>query len=266
MNIPLREGRFFTAQDGADSPRVAVIGQRLAQRFWPNQSPLGKHIQEGAGNSTATWATIVGVAGEVRYEWNEREDYPTLYFPYKQLPRQFSYIALRMDGDPMASVSAARAAIATADPGQPVYEIKTMDRLISESVVGVSYVAWIMAVLGAIALVLAAVGVYGVMAYSVTERIHEIGVRLAMGAQPREVLRLILSRGLFLTGLGMLIGLPVSFALANLMASLIFGVQATDAPIFIGVTSFLAAVALAACYIPARRAMRVDPMVALRYE
>ncbi|MGA8221038.1 MAG: ABC transporter permease [Candidatus Acidiferrales bacterium] len=266
MNIPLREGRFFTAQDGADAPRVAVISQRLAQRFWPNQSPLGKHVRDGAENSAAPWATIVGVAGEVRYDWNEGEDFPTLYFPYKQFLRQFSYIAMRTDGDPLASVSAARAAIATVDPDQPIYEIKTMAQMISEAVVGLSYVAWIMAVLGAMALVLAAVGVYGVMAYAVTERTHEIGVRLALGAQPSEILRLILSRGVFLTGLGMLIGLPVSFALANLMASLIYGVQATDPPIFFGVTFFLAAVALAACYIPARRAMCVDPIVALRYE
>ena len=266
MNVPLREGRFFTDQDGADAPRVAVISQRLAHRYWPNQSALGKRILEGIPDSTTPWATIVGVAGEVRYEWNEREDYPTLYFPYRQFPRQFSYIAMRVHGDAMAAVPAARAAIASVDPDQPIYEVKSMDRMISESLVGLSYVAWMMAVLGAIALVLAAVGVYGVMAYEVIGRTREMGVRRALGAQPREVLRLMLSRGLFLTGLGMLIGLPVSFGLARLMASLIYGVQATDTPVFLGVTFFLAAVGLAACYIPARRAMRVDPMVALRYE
>jgi putative ABC transport system permease protein len=266
MNIPLREGRFFGDQDGAETPRVAVISQRLAQRFWPNQSPLGKHIQEGTDESKKPWATIVGVAGDVRYEWNEREDYPTIYFPYEQAPRQDSFIVVRTEGDPMASVARVRAGIGAVDPDQPVYEIKTMDRVISESVVGLSYVAAIMAVLGAIALVLAAVGVYGVMAYAVTERMHEIGVRMALGAQPREVLRLVLARGFFLTGLGMLIGLPVSFLLANVLASFIFGVGANDALVFSGISVFLAGIALAACYIPARRAMRLDPMVALRYE
>jgi putative ABC transport system permease protein len=166
----------------------------------------------------------------------------------------------------MASVARVRAGIGAVDPDQPVYEIKTMDRVISESVVGLFYVAAIMAVLGAIALVLAAVGVYGVMAYAVTERMHEIGVRMALGAQPREVLRLVLARGFFLTGLGMLIGLPVSFLLANVLASFIFGVGANDALVFSGISVFLAGIALAACYIPARRAMRLDPMVALRYE
>jgi putative ABC transport system permease protein len=266
MNIPLREGRLFSGQDGADAPRVAVISQRLARRYWPNQSPLGKHIQEGSEDSKKPWATIVGVVGDVRYEWVEREDHPALYFPYRQASRQFSFIAVRTEGDPMASVAAVRAGIAAVDPDQPVFEVKTMTRVISESVVGLSYVATIMAVLGAIALVLAAVGVYGVMAYAVSERTHEIGVRMALGAQPREVLRLVLSRGFVLTSLGILIGLPLSFMLANLLASIIFGVGANDPLVFSGISVFLAGIALAACYIPARRAMHVDPMVALRYE
>lgn len=152
------------------------------------------------------------------------------------------------------------------DPDQPIYEIKTLDRVISESVVGLSYVAVIMAILGLIALVLAAMGVYGAMAFAVAERTHEIGVRLALGAQPREILRLVLSRGVLLLSIGMAIGLPISFALAKLLSSLLFGVSATDVVIFSSTAIFLAALSLAACYIPARRAMSVDPMVALRYE
>jgi putative ABC transport system permease protein len=173
---------------------------------------------------------------------------------------------MRADSDPMALVPAARAAVETVDPDQPVFGIKTFDRLISESVVGFSYVAVMMGVLGVIALVLGSVGVYGVMAYSVVERTHEIGVRLALGAQPKGILKLMLSRGAILTGLGLLIGLPLSFMVASLLASLFFGVSSTDVSIFTAVPVLLTAISILACYIPARRAMRVDPMVALRYE
>jgi putative ABC transport system permease protein len=266
MNIPLRDGRIFGDQDGADAPRVAVISKRLARRFWPNESSIGKHIQSGAGDSGKPWATVVGVVGEIRYQWMDQEDYPVLYFPYRQAPHQFSYIAVRAQGDPRSIVPAARASIASIDPNLPIFEIKTLDRVIAESVVGLSYVAVMMGALGLIALVLAAMGVYGVMAYAVVERTHEIGVRLALGAQPREIMKLVLLRGVFLLGLGMAIGLPISYALARLLASLIFGVSATDAGIFSTITIFLTVISLAACYIPARRAMSVDPMVALRYE
>jgi putative ABC transport system permease protein len=266
MNIPLRDGRIFSEQDGANSPHVVVISERLARRFWPNESAIGKHIQSGAENSAEPWAAVVGVVGDIRYQWVDQEDYPVIYFPYRQSPHQFSYIVVRSHGDPRTIVPAVRASIASVDPDQPIYEIKTLDRVISESVVGLSYVAVMMGALGVIALVLAAVGVYGVMAYAVVERTHEIGVRLALGAQPREILRLVLSRGVFLLGLGLAIGLPISYALARLLASLIFGVSATDAGIFSAIAIFLAAISMAACYIPAYRAMRVDPMVALRYE
>jgi putative ABC transport system permease protein len=266
MNIPLRDGRLFSAQDGRDAPRAVIISEKLARRFWPNESPLGKHVQSGGENSTKPWATVVGVVGDIRYKWFDRDSNPSLYFPYQQSPRQSSYIAVRSAGDPRALIPAVRAGIASVDPDQPIYDLKTLDRVISESVVGLSYVAVMMGALGLIALVLAAVGVYGVMAYAVVERTHEFGVRLTLGAQPREILQLVLSRGLFLLGLGMLIGLPISYALARLLSSLIFGVSATDAGIFSAIAAFLGAIAVMACYIPARRAMRVDPMVALRYE
>ena len=268
LNIPLRQGRVFTESDSSQAPRVAVISERLARRFWPNESAIGKHMQTGAENSANAkpWATVVGVVADTHYDWNDREDYPMIYFPYQQVPRQSSYVAVRAEGDPRSTIPAVRAGIEAVDPDQPIYEIKTLDRVISESVVGLSYVAVIMGVLGLIALVLAAMGVYGVMAYAVVERTHEIGVRLALGAQPREILRLVLSRGMFLLALGTAIGLPISYALARMLASLIFGVSTTDAGIFSAITIFLAAIALAACCIPAHRAMRVDPMVALRYE
>ncbi|HSY59983.1 MAG TPA: ABC transporter permease, partial [Terriglobales bacterium] len=266
MNIPLRDGRVFSDQDGADAPPVVVISERLARRFWPSESAVGKRVQSGAESSGKPWATVVGVVGDIRYKWMDEGNYPVIYFPYRQAPHQSSYIAVRAQGDPRAIVPAVRAVIAAVDPDQPIYEIKTLDRVISESVVGLSYVAVMMGVLGLIALVLAAVGVYGVMAYAVAERTHEIGVRLALGAQPREIMRLILSRGVFLLALGLAIGLPISYAFARLLASLIFGVSSTDAGVFSLITIFLAAISLAACYIPAHRAMSVDPIVALRYE
>jgi putative ABC transport system permease protein len=268
MNIPLHQGREFSEQDSSQAPRVAVISERLARRFWPKESAIGKHMQTGAENSANAkpWATVVGVVADTHYDWNDREDYPMIYFPYQQVPRQSSYIAVRAGGDPRSMIPAIRAGVEAVDPDQPIYEIKTLDRVISESVVGLSYVAVIMGVLGLIALALAAMGVYGVMAYAVVERTHEIGVRLALGAQPQEILRLVLSRGMLLLALGTAIGLPISYALARVLASIIFGVSTTDAGIFSAITIFLAAIALAACYIPAQRAMRVDPMVALRYE
>jgi predicted permease len=266
LNIPLLEGRNFTEQDGANSPRVAIISQKLAQRFWPAASPIGKRIRQTGEGVSEEWTTIVGVAADVHYDWNEREDYPTVYFPYPQVPRSYTFIALRAERDPMALVGAARGAVEAVDPDQPVFGIKTFDRLISESVVGFSYVAAMMGILGLIALVLGSVGVYGVMAHSVVERTHEIGMRLALGAQPSEILRLILSRGAILTGLGLLIGLPISLFVARLLASLFFGVSSTDLSIFTAVPLFLSLISILACYIPARRAMNVDPMVALRYE
>ena len=266
LNIPLREGRLFSERDGADAPLAVIISENLARTFWPKASAIGKHVQAGNENSTKPWATVVGVVGDVRYQWFDRENSPSIYFPYQQSPRAYSFIAVRAEGDPRSMIAAIRGGIGAVDPDQPIYEIKTLDRVISESVVGLSYVAVIMAILGLIALVLAAMGVYGAMAFAVAERSHEIGVRLALGAQPREILRLVLSRGLFLLGVGMAIGLPISFALAKVLSSLLFGVSASDVAIFSSTTIFLAAISMAACYIPARRAMRVDPMVALRYE
>jgi putative ABC transport system permease protein len=163
-------------------------------------------------------------------------------------------------------IPAIRGSVASVDPDQPVYDAMTLERVISNAIVGLSYVAANMGVLGLIALVLASVGVYGVMAYAVTERTHEIGVRLALGARPSDVMKMLISRGLVLTAIGIAIGLPMTFALERLLASLLFGVSATDLISFGGGAAALAVVALLACYFPARRAMRVDPMVALRYE
>jgi putative ABC transport system permease protein len=266
MHIPLREGREFGESDGADSPRVAIISQSLAQRYWPGQSPLGRRIKVGTYDSENPWMTVIGVVGDVKYEWTDLGPPAELYRPYRQSPRDYCTFVLRSNGNPMALAAAARGQIASIDPDQPIFDVKPMDRVIMETIMGIAYVAVMMAVIGVMALILSSAGIFGVMAYSVSERTHEIGVRMALGAQARDVMRMILGRGILLAAAGLLIGLPVSMALARLLSSLIFGVSAADVVTFAGASIVLGGVALLACYLPARRATRVDPMVALRYE
>jgi putative ABC transport system permease protein len=265
LGIPLLQGREFTDADGPNSQRVAVVSHSTAEHYWPGQDAIGKRIKDGQSDSKSPWMTVVGVVADVKYS----AYIPTnaaVYFPYSQDADTNGAFLLRTAGDPLSFVPAVRAKIANVDPDQPIYEPKTLARLTYEQLIGISFIATMMAVLGLIALVLASSGVYGVMAHSVTERTHEIGIRLALGAEPRQVLRWIAGRGIRLAAIGLGIGLALAFVIARLMSSLIYGVSATDPLIFAGVPVALALVALAACYLPARRAMRVNPMVALRYE
>ena len=265
MNIGLRDGRLLTEADTAAATKVAVISRSLATRNFGGENPLGKKLQT-ANDESASWFTIVGIVDDVRYDWVVKEDVPTLYFSYDQRPTYYTTGVVRANGDPMKLVSAARAQIAAIDPDLPIFEVKTLDHVIMESIIGIAYVASMMAAIGVIALVLASVGVYGVMSYSVSERTHEVGIRMAMGATGTAIHRLIIGDGMKLTIIGIAFGLPVAFLLARAMSSLIFGVSATDKFSFIGLPLILAAVALLASYLPARRAVRVDPLTALRYE
>jgi len=266
LGIRVKEGRVFSYSDGPEAPQAAVISERLARRNWPNASALGKRIRFGGEDSTRPWMTVVGVVEEVQYNWYDRVPEPVLYASYRQTARQVMQFGLRTAGNPLALGEVLRKEVAAVDPDMPIFEVKTHAQVIRESITGITYVAVMLSVLGVIALVLASVGLYGVMAYAVTERTHEIGVRMALGAQLADVLRLVLARGFTLTAIGLTIGLGLSYALANLMASLIVGVSATDFATFGGVVGLLATVAFAASYIPARRAARVDPLIALRYE
>jgi putative ABC transport system permease protein len=266
MHIPLIKGRDFTDLDGPDSMQVAIIGETMARRYWPGEDPLGQHLKLGGPDESKPWLTVVGIASDVKYNWIDREPEPTLYVSYRQAALPFSYFTVRTSGDPLKAVAAARDKVASIDPAQSLYDTRTLERVITNSIVGLAYVAVMMAILGGIALFLSSVGVYGLISYSVAERTHEIGLRMALGARQSEVLRMVVGRGLFLTVLGLLIGLPISVLLARLLASLIFGVSATDMVAFGGVSLVLASVAMLASYIPARRATRVDPMVALRCE
>ena len=266
MRIPLREGRAIGERDDAESLPVAVVSERMARRYWPGESALGRRIKAGPADSDKPWLTIVGVVGEIQYDWLDKEPPPVLYQSYKQAPEGWTTLAIRAHGDPMRAVPAVRSQVAKVDPDQPLAAIKTLDRVMTNSVLGLSYVAVMMTVLGAIALVLSAIGVSGLMAYAVTERTHEIGVRLALGAPRDSVLRMLVGRGMLLAGVGLAIGFTGSVFLARLLSSLIFGVSATDWTTFGGVLAAMTTVALAASYIPARRAARLDPTVALRHE
>jgi putative ABC transport system permease protein len=266
MRIPLREGRMLGERDAAESLPAAVVSERMARRYWPGQSALGRRIKAGAADSDNPWLTVVGVVGEIQYDWLDKEPPPVLYQSYRQAPAGWTTLAIRTHGDPMRVVAAVRSQIAKVDPDQPLAEIKTLDRVMTDSVLGLSYVAVMMTVLGVIALTLSAIGVSGLMAYAVTERTHEIGVRLALGAQRDSVMRMLVGRGMLLACIGLAIGLAGSIFIARLLSSLIFGVSATDWTTFGGVLAAMTAVALAASYIPARRAARLDPTIALRHE
>jgi putative ABC transport system permease protein len=266
LHIPLQAGRLLEESDGFEQAQVVVVSRSFAQRFFPGEDAIGKFIKAGGDDPKIPWAKIVGVVGDIKYGVFETQTAPPIYFPYRQAPQAYTYMAIKTERDPIAFVTAVHSEIATIDPELPVSEFFTLEKVFSDQVLGLSYVAVMLTVMGIIALVLASVGVYGVMAYSVTARTQEIGVRLAMGAQPRDVLRLIMGRGFLITSVGLLIGLPLAWGLAQLMASLIYGVSAGDVTTFAAVTLLMGAITLAACYVPTRKAMSVDPIIALRYE
>jgi putative ABC transport system permease protein len=266
MSIGLRDGRELTDSDGADTLPVAVISRTLVARYFPGKNPLGEKIKIGKADDEGAWLTVVGIVDDVHYSWIDKHELPTIYQTFRQSPPYRASLVLRTGGDPVSFVPAVRSEIAAVDPNLPLSDVLPFDKVIMNSIVGIAYVAAMMAVLGLIALVLASVGIYGVMSYSVGERTHEIGVRMAMGATSRDVQRLILGNGMYLTIIGMVIGLPLALGLAYALSSLLFGVKVTDPFVLVGLPLLLATVATLACYLPARRAVRMDPLTALRYE
>jgi putative ABC transport system permease protein len=266
MNIGLRDGRELSESDRDTTPPVAVISQNVARRYFQGENPLGKKLKIGKADADSPWMTIVGIVDDVHYTWVDKQEYPTIYRSYRQAPPFYNSLVLRTDGDPTTFIPAVRSAVAAVDPNLPLYDVLPFNKVITNSIVGIAYVAAMMAILGLIALVLASVGIYGVMSYSVGERTHEIGVRMAMGATSKDVQRLILQNGLFLTIVGMAIGLPMALGIAYALSSLLFGVKVADPFAFVGLPLLLAGVATVACYLPARRAVRMDPLTALRYE
>lgn len=269
MGIPLLKGRDFTSRDLPDTPQVVIANQALVRRYWPNEDALGKRIS--FSTRKPKWYEIVGVVGNVKHRGLDIEDKPEFYVPFLQplfadSNVQPMYVVVRTSSDPLNAISFVRREVAAIDRDQPIANLLTMDQRIADSVAPRRFNMFVMGLFAALALILAAIGIYGIMAFSVAQRTHEIGVRMALGARNRDVLTLVLEHGFKLAVIGIAVGLVGAFALTRLMSSLLFGVSATDPGTFLIDALILAVVALLACYIPARRATKVDPLVALRYE
>jgi putative ABC transport system permease protein len=284
MNIPLMQGRYFTDQDnrafvaGRDMSKmddgermingsnVIIVDQEFARRHWPNEQAVGKRIKFGT-NPDAPALTVVGVVGRVKMEsLDDDSNRVQGYFSFAQIPFGGMTIIMKGVGEPNQLIASARQQVKAVDPDQPIYNIRTMDEIRGESVAPQRLNLMLLSIFAGVALVLAIVGIYGVMSYAVTQRTHEIGIRMAIGAQPRDVFRMILGQGMFLTVIGLVIGLLGAFGLTRLMAAMLFAVKPTDPLTFAGVALLLAGVSLIACYIPGRRATKVDPVNSLRYE
>lgn len=266
LGVPLLRGRGFSAQDDQTSQGVAIVSESLARRFIPGEEAIGKRIKLGGRDSTRPWLVIVGIAGDVHDRALESDGRPCVYVPYPQFPASSMTLVVRGLSDLKPLISAIREEVWAVDKDQPVTDIKTMDQFVSDSVSSRKFNALLLSMFAGLALVLATVGVYGVIAYSVSQRVQEIGIRMALGAQPSNVVRLVLRQGMMLVLIGVAMGLVASLALTRVMTSLLFGVSATDPGTFLAVSGLLIVSALLACYIPARRAAKVDPMVALRSE
>jgi predicted permease len=266
LGTPLVRGRFFADSDAGDAQRVALIDEATARRFWPNEDPLGRRIKPGARGSNAPWITIVGVVGNIKTEGFDQPDVPHLYLPALQSPGYAMAVYLRAEGDPARLTQALREQVRAVDPDLPVFGERTMEDVVSASLARRRFALQVVGGFGVLALLLAGVGVYGVVAYSVSQRTREIGIRLALGASSGAILRWVFKQGMRLTLLGTAAGLVVAFALTRLLGGLLYGVSAADPITYAVLATLLAVVALLACYIPARRATKVDPMVALRHE
>lgn len=266
MSIPILKGRSFTNQDRDTTPSVIVVNEALARRYWPNQDAVGKRLGFEEDPSKQVWREIVGVAGNVKHKALETETMPEVYFPYQQSPSNFMNLVVRTPSDPASMIPAIRNQVLSVDKDQPIADIMTMEQRLGKSVASKRFVMFLLGIFSVLALGLAAVGIYGVMSYLVTQRTQEIGVRMALGAQQHDVLRLVVGKGMALALMGIAIGLVASLALTRLMKSLLFEVTPTDWLTFLITSMVLLTVTLLACYIPARRATKVDPLIALRYE
>ncbi|HKP87591.1 MAG TPA: ABC transporter permease [Blastocatellia bacterium] len=267
MKIPLISGRFFTEQDNKDSMKVAVIDENMARTYWPpDTDPVGKRLKFGGADSDSPWITIVGVVGKVKQYALDTDSRVAFYMPHLQNLSSTMYVVARTSGDPLGLAAAVTREAREMDPNVPVYDVKTMEQLVSESLARRRFAMLALGLFAVVALLLAVVGIYGVMSYSVAQRTREIGIRVALGAQMGDVFKLVIGQGMLLAAIGVCIGLASAIAMTRVMASLLFGVSATDPATFATIALLLAVVALVACYVPARRAAKVDPMVALRYE
>jgi predicted permease len=268
MGISLVRGRYFNQADNETAAPVAIVDETLANTYWPKEDPIGKRIKTGGLQSTNPWRTIVGVVRHVRYRTLEAPSRTEFYWPYAQLKFGLGSmsLAIHTSADPLSLANAVQRNVAAIDPDQPVYRIRTMREMVSESLARRRLSMFLLAIFAAVALLLAAFGLYGVMSYSVAQRAHEMGIRMALGAQTANVIRLVMGQGLLLSAIGVLAGLAGAAGLANFMSSLLFATNTIDAATFLSVAVLLMFVALLACFVPAYRAARVDPVHVLRRE
>jgi putative ABC transport system permease protein len=267
LQIPLRSGRLLTDRDTTGAPDVVVINETLARKYFAGQDPLGKRVTFGDPQAKdAQWFTIVGVVGDVHGTRLNEEPYAQIYSSYRQTPRRSFSLIVRTAAEPTTMLKTIREQIWALDRQQPLYNVRTVDQVLAESIARPRFNMLLITILAGVALVLAAVGIYGVISYSVSQRIHEIGVRMALGATAGDVQRLVVRQGMLLAGVGLGIGLLAAFGLTRVMGSLLFGVSVTDPVTYLGLALLLGLIALLACYIPARRATKVNPVVALRAE
>jgi len=265
MGIALLKGENFNERHTADMPAAMIINETFARRYFSGEDPIGHRINLGDPQKDP-WRAIIGVVRDVRHDGLDTEPYPQMYSALAQFPRRAMTMVARTNGDPLGLVPSLRSELAGIDRDQPLYNVRTMEQVMSASIARQRFNMMLIAGFASVGLILAAVGIYGVISYSVTQRTHEIGIRMALGAQQKDVLKLVVGQGMLLVLVGVVIGLAAAFMLTRLMSSLLYGVTATDPLTFIALSVLLSVIALLACLIPARKAMKVDPMIALRYE
>ena len=265
LGIQMLSGRSFTDREAREVTHTTVISESMAKKLWPNEDPIGKRVTIHMKDQDVP-SQVVGVVGDVKHAGLDAEVHPTAYWPHPELAYSFMTLVIRTDGDPLALAPAVRQAVWSLDRDQPVVDLRTMEDLLWASLARARFSTVVLAVFAGMALLLAITGIYGVVSYSVAERTREIGIRVALGAQRTDVLQIVLRQGLVLAGFGIAIGAAAALAATRLLSSLLFGISPSDPLTFASVAGLLIAVALSACYVPARNAMKVDPMVALRYE
>jgi len=269
IGVRLRAGRYFTQFDGPQQAPVAIINEAMARQYWPNQDPLGHRFR--LPGAKAPWITIVGIVDNVRQMGLDVAGRAEMYFPCTQPAASFGYtsprdLAVRVQGDPMRYANTVREAVWAVDRNQPVSAIMPMTQFVTDELASRQVLMQLLSFFAGLALLLAAIGLYGLLAYTVVQRMREIGVRIALGAQPRQILGATLGEGLRLVLAGLMAGAAGAWALTRVMRKLLYGVEATDPAVFGAAAILLVAVGLLACYLPARRAAAIDPMVALRYD
>jgi len=266
LSTPLMAGRLFAEGDDRKAPNIALIDDALARRYFADRDPVGRRIKRGPRASNAPWTTIVGVVGNIKTDGFDKPDQPHLYLPILQSPGYAMAVYLRTDANPTSLTQSLREQVRAVDPNLPIFGERTMENVVSDSLAQRRFAMQVVGLFGLLAMMLAGIGIYGVMANSVSQRTREIGIRLALGASRGAILRWVLRQGMTLIVVGVSVGLVGAFALTRLLRSLLFGVAPTDLVTYVCLAALLALVALLACYIPARRATKIDPLIALRYE